>query len=712
MSAKWHKEGYAQLYLVMLWWVAVLPYPQVLQAQQQERDSLERLASSLLHRSSASVAEAKQLAHIGFAYTELDSRRAVVIAKHAEALVSTASVSADRVRILNILGFVYRSNGQYREAQRVFSRALSLAKSIGSDSEIAWSLSNIGWLFGYEGKYDNHLKLCLEALQYAERSGDYRSPLWVMYYLSVAYRWSQQLDEAKKIQYAALQRCRIPEDNDVRGLLHNSYGASFHLNKEYRKALEQYRLSYGIQLSLRYWRNVGRSANNLGLVFADMDRYDSSLYYHTIALRLYEETHYESGLGNLLGNMAHAQYKLGRYPEAVSNAKRALSYCVPLNEVADQRSAYSIMALAYEAMDSLAAALEVHKRSSALQDSIYSITVARRLAELEIKQKEYHIQLLQSEQQRQSAIQIALLVGVTALFTLAVVLVRSNRRKKQDNAELVRQQALLEEQSREIEIVNAQLHGQNDALVELNNEKNEFLGIAAHDLKNPLSSIYAMAEMLLTSAHEMTKEQQEQFLSAIVRSSERMFALIKNLLDVNAIERDGIKLSFSDVNLLDIAQQTLDFYQSQAEQKTITLHIELEEQQPASAYETTQYYVKADAQALQQVMDNLISNAVKYSPQGKRVVVRVQSSEGVVRVEVQDEGPGLSDEDKKKLFGKFARLSAQPTGGEHSTGLGLSIVKKLVEAMHGRVWCESELGKGATFIVELPRLTAGLGMKK
>jgi signal transduction histidine kinase len=87
------------------------------------------------------------------------------------------------------------------------------------------------------------------------------------------------------------------------------------------------------------------------------------------------------------------------------------------------------------------------------------------------------------------------------------------------------------------------------------------------------------------------------------------------------------------------------------------------------------------------------------------VAVRVQSSEGVVRVEVQDEGPGLSDEDKKKLFGKFARLSAQPTGGEHSTGLGLSIVKKLVEAMHGRVWCESELGKGATFIVELPSIS-------
>jgi signal transduction histidine kinase len=104
-----------------------------------------------------------------------------------------------------------------------------------------------------------------------------------------------------------------------------------------------------------------------------------------------------------------------------------------------------------------------------------------------------------------------------------------------------------------------------------------------------------------------------------------------------------------------------------------------------------------------QVLDNLVSNVVKYSPHGTRAYVRVKRNAEAVRVEVQDEGEGISPEDMKKLFGKFARLSAQPTGGEHSTGLGLSIVKKMVEAMNGKVWCESEFGNGATFIVELPQ---------
>ena len=102
-----------------------------------------------------------------------------------------------------------------------------------------------------------------------------------------------------------------------------------------------------------------------------------------------------------------------------------------------------------------------------------------------------------------------------------------------------------------------------------------------------------------------------------------------------------------------------------------------------------------------QIFDNLLSNALKYSPQNTKVCVELSSAGGKVRFSVCDEGPGLTEDDKQKLFGKFARLSAEPTGGEHSTGLGLSIVKKMVEMMGGEVRCESESGKGAAFIVEL-----------
>ena len=142
-----------------------------------------------------------------------------------------------------------------------------------------------------------------------------------------------------------------------------------------------------------------------------------------------------------------------------------------------------------------------------------------------------------------------------------------------------------------------------------------------------------------------------------------------------------------------VVKYVVDDYRTRAEAKNITLHLE----------NTDEAKVFADESMTMQVLENLISNAVKYSPKGKNIFVRVLSpSSSFARVEVQDEGPGISSEDMQKLFGKFVRLSAHPTGDEHSTGLGLSIVKKMVEAMHGRVWCESELGQGAKFIVELP----------
>jgi signal transduction histidine kinase len=172
-----------------------------------------------------------------------------------------------------------------------------------------------------------------------------------------------------------------------------------------------------------------------------------------------------------------------------------------------------------------------------------------------------------------------------------------------------------------------------------------------------------------------------------------MLELVKKLLDMNQLEAGGMEFRSTELDILPMVEGVVRQFESQAAAKHITIHY------PS---EFASCRVIADEQAMEQVLDNLLSNAVKYSPHGKHVFVRVLGSESKLRLEVQDEGPGISESDHAKLFEKFSRLSARPTGGEHSTGLGLSIVKKMVEAMNGRVWCESKLGKGTTFIVELP----------
>jgi signal transduction histidine kinase len=239
-------------------------------------------------------------------------------------------------------------------------------------------------------------------------------------------------------------------------------------------------------------------------------------------------------------------------------------------------------------------------------------------------------------------------------------------------------------------------------LAHLNHEKNEFMGIVAHDLRNPLGAIKGFSELIveeIESGDRPGSDQWEQSRAELLRSaqriketSERMAEMVRNLLDANRIERGEFQLSLAATNLGGVVDGVVESQRSRAAAKSQTLHVENEAKEAMAL---------VDRNVMVQVLENLVSNAVKYSPPGKSIYVRLKRLPDAIRCEVQDEGPGLSADDQRKLFGKFARLSAKPTAGENSTGLGLSIVKRMVEAMHGRVWCESEPGKGATFVVEL-----------
>lgn len=234
-----------------------------------------------------------------------------------------------------------------------------------------------------------------------------------------------------------------------------------------------------------------------------------------------------------------------------------------------------------------------------------------------------------------------------------------------------------------------ELEASNTELVRLNQEKNDFLGIAAHDLKNPLTVVIGTAGLLNSIRDEKMKA---QLATNIVNAGQRMLHLIKNLLDANAIEQGRFTSNLERCDLLALLRECTDNNLPAATRKEIRLQIE----------SSAPCWAKVDRNAAMQILDNLLSNAVKYSPRKTTVHLRAVVEGRHARVIVQDEGPGISAADQAKMFGKFTRLSALPTGGESSNGLGLSIVKRLAEAMSGTIRCESELGKGAAFILEMP----------
>ncbi|WP_069470697.1 hybrid sensor histidine kinase/response regulator [Candidatus Marithrix sp. Canyon 246] len=225
--------------------------------------------------------------------------------------------------------------------------------------------------------------------------------------------------------------------------------------------------------------------------------------------------------------------------------------------------------------------------------------------------------------------------------------------------------------------------------------KNQFLSMAVHDLKNPLSIIQTSSEMITNHFDDCDKRQLLEFNSYIFSSTQSMFELITNLLEINEIEAGKLKVKPMLIDIQVILNDLIKHYRVLAKAKGINLYFETDHQS---------YKAMLDERMISSVLDNLISNAIKYSPYDKSVYIRLLSTETHIRCEIQDEGPGLNEEDQKKLFGQFARLSPQPTADEPATGLGLFIVKQLVETMRGKVWCDTEKDKGATFIVEFPSI--------
>ena len=290
-----------------------------------------------------------------------------------------------------------------------------------------------------------------------------------------------------------------------------------------------------------------------------------------------------------------------------------------------------------------------------------------------------------------------------SLGLLGKSLLTMSRSLKESFRKIENQNALLEEYNRTLEDKvkerTIELKRTNDDLqkaymqvLELNKEKNEFLGIAAHDLKNPLAAIKGFGNIIKEDA-QMPRPDLEDYAQNIVSSSERMFSIITSLLDINKIEEGKIVIKYDDVYIDKVIQELVFINNQNAFKKNISLKY---------YSDTNSILIQNDRDIIAQVVDNLISNAIKFSPADKNIFITITKTDEEIKISVKDEGPGLSEEDKKKLFGKFAKLSARPTGGEHSTGLGLSIVKKLVEMIGAEIRVESELGKGADFILTFP----------
>ncbi|MGE3724510.1 MAG: response regulator [Candidatus Sericytochromatia bacterium] len=255
----------------------------------------------------------------------------------------------------------------------------------------------------------------------------------------------------------------------------------------------------------------------------------------------------------------------------------------------------------------------------------------------------------------------------------------------------VRTHLQLKQAQDQLKALNLQLQASNRFFQHLGQVKDEFLGMVSHDLKNPLSSILLFSRYM--ESRTLSEDKAREMGRLITKAGKRMFRLIEDLLDLNKLEQGELTPELQRFDLLPLAQEVWAEYQEKAQAKA---------QQLKRVWEMESAWIIADPLRVRQVLENLLSNALKFSPSQSEIELQVLQVGEAVCLQVRDQGPGLSESDQAQLFEKFMRLSAKPTGGEHSSGLGLSISKKLVEAMSGTIGCESQLGQGACFFVSFP----------
>lgn len=670
-------------------------------AQTREADSLKNLlAKELRTKSTNDTALVNRLIDIGFSVRNTFPDTALVYANEALLRAKKNGYKSGQARSLGIRGIVSIYERHYNAGLEALLESYDIYQVLGEKVRQAFVLNNLGYMHKAQGKM-------AVAKDYFTRS------------------------EAI---------FRVANHKSGLSLVLGNLGDIALKAGDIQEALRLEREAYnqGKQGKEEYYAHV--ALYHIGTVFLALERYDSAAHYQKEALQFFERKGIKQYIVRSLENLSAIYAAEKRFSLAFATAEHGL-------RVADSTKAFEDIALICERFSIMYTqigrhdiALEYYRRSAAMRDSLLSFNIEERMKTLDImrlaERKDKVLLLAEKEQERLQTLRNTLIVGlilVGGLFLLAVnryrLKARSESALREVNAVILRQQRELEEQSKHIQEsntalaasnmeldvknehlyeANKRLEAANERLAALNHEKDELLGIVAHDLKNPLTGIM-LSSSSLVQAGKLPSERISVMGERILQSSERMLNIITKLLNLNALEQGGKTLQASHFDIIALLRQLSEEHTAHASAKNIQLIVDV----PLGSI-----MMHTDSGAMAEVVENLLDNAVKYSPKGKRVWVSVQemsalaSTDGTVtdaekcdsfvRICLRDEGPGFSNDDKKRLFGKFARLSAKPTGGENSTGLGLSIVKKLVEAMEGKITVESEHGTGTTFIVDVP----------
>ncbi len=663
-------------------------------------DSLKQV-----YRSASSVeSRADALYALARLYWRTSHDSVVRFAQESLTLSEAAGYTHGIANALNALSYVAERQGRYADALPMRQRSLAAYQAVGDKAGIAWCYHSLGSINNYQGNFDRALEYHFAAMRLREEIGDTRGLCWSLNNIADVYNSQHLPDDGLEygLKSLTLSRSIGLQDSECSALV--GIAISYKLRRDYDQALTYSEQALELSNIINDKRYADLALNNLGEIYALRGENDKALKFHFRALEIRESLGVRLYVAQSLVHIGGVYFAMQDYDNALRYGRKGLELAQEVGGRSEIKDACWILAAIYSAKKDFQSAWQYQQKFIALKDSLISIEMQKNIASLQSKlereKQQRQIEMLKKENENQDLVRNSLIGGVVLVSLIALLVANGYRQKQRKNQALT---ALNQALAQERLIAQAERNAAQTA----NAFKSELLSIAAHDLKNPLQSIMGFAALI--EEKNRGNPEVELMTNAITRASTRMLNLISGLLQSAAIESGKFELNKRDTSVSQLLELVVEQNHAQAEQKHQQFICDIE----------PNLFADIDAERMRDVFDNLISNAIKYSPTGKTIYVEMKRNTGIRRPEtdaintlpssdscilisIRDEGQGLTDDDKKKLFGKFQRLSARPTSGESSTGLGLSIVKQLVELHGGRVWAESA-GKdqGTTFFVEL-----------
>ncbi|MBA4056016.1 MAG: hypothetical protein C0490_14975 [Marivirga sp.] len=410
---------------------------------------------------------------------------------------------------------------------------------------------------------------------------------------------------------------------------------------------------------------------------------------HVVALEIRQARKDKRGVAESFNNIGALYYYQKNYQRAIANLQLGLDAGQDSQYHHQIGRSYEYLSECYEAMGDFKKALEYNDLFLAINDFIINEKSEQQLLETQdrymIGKREAQIEKLETDRvlreeeiSKQKIIKNFLFVVVALCLFIVGLVIYFLLKQKRSNKKL--------------EIANALVNAQNLELQDLNATKDKFFSIISHDLKGPLNSLTSFSSLLINHTDSLSKEEIKMFALDFDKSLKNLFSLLENLLEWSRSQTGNIEFTPESFDLSLLLEENKDLLKAQAENKRITLGYENGSHQMVNAHKNS----------VNTVVRNLISNAIKFTPQEGMITLELTKMGTDVVVSVTDTGVGMPPEVMHKLFRIDSKHSTKGTANEKGTGLGLILCKEFVEKNGGRIWVKSKEGQGSAFYFSLP----------